>query len=217
MAVYTVFNVAVLVILGLIARFADKNKIEKEKGGYSTQNLVIVAVLAAIAGVINTGVGNIWYLANTSLGPLGGALIQGMFMWAYILAAFIVKKPGVALIFGLIESATEVLLGNAAGIGTLGWGISQGLGIEIVLLICAYSRFGMVTAIMAGVASSQFGTLWSSIFYGCGSGLLQRCLDRCSRKYDLRCHFQRSSGIRPGGKNLKDRTPPVLKEKIVYE
>ncbi len=166
MAVYTVFNVAVLIVLGLIALFTDKNKIEKEKGGYSTQNLVIVAVLAAIAGVINTGVGNIWYLANTSLGPLGGALIQGMFMWAYILAAFIVRKPGVALIFGIIESATEVLLGNAAGIGTLGWGISQGLGIEIVLLITLYSRFGIMTAVMAGIASSQFGTLWSSIFYG---------------------------------------------------
>ncbi len=166
MAVYTVFNVAVLVVLGLIARFADKNKVEKEAGGYTTQNLVMVAVLAAIAGVLNTGIGNLWYLANTSLGPLGGALIQGMFMWAYILAAFIVRKPGVALIFGIIEGAVEVLLGNAAGIGTLGWGISQGLAIEVVLMICSYSRFGMITAVMAGVASSQFGTLWSSVFYG---------------------------------------------------
>lgn len=166
MAVYTIFNVVVLVVLGLIARFTDKNKVEKEAGGYSTQNLVIVAVLAAIAGVINTGVGNLWYLANTSLGPLGGALIQGMFMWAYILAVFIVRKPGVALIFGLIEASTEVLLGNAAGIGTLGWGISQGLAIEVILMFAAYSRFGLITAIMAGIASSQFGTIWSSIFYG---------------------------------------------------
>ncbi len=166
MAVYTVFNVAVLVVLGLIARFTDKNLVEKEASGYTTQNLVMVAVLAAIAGVLNTGIGNLWYLANTSLGPLGGALIQGMFMWAYILAAFIVRKPGVALAFGIIEGSVEVLLGNAAGIGTLGWGISQGLAIEAVLLICGYSRFGLITAILAGVASSQFGTLWSSVFYG---------------------------------------------------
>jgi energy-coupling factor transport system substrate-specific component len=89
-----------------------------------------------------------------------------MFMWAYILAVFIVRRPGVALIFGLIEASTEVLLGNAAGIGTLGWGISQGLAIEAILLLCSYSRFGLVTAVIAGMASSQFGTLWSSIFYG---------------------------------------------------
>jgi len=166
MAFYTIFNVVLVVLLGLAARFTDKKKMEKEQGGYSTQNLVIAAVLAAIAGVINTGVGNLWYLANTSLGPLGGALIQGMFMWAYILAVFIVRKPGIALIFGLIEASTEVLLGNAAGIGTLGWGISQGLAIEAVLLCVGYSRFGLITAVLAGVASSQFGTLWSSVFYG---------------------------------------------------
>ena len=166
MVVYTIFNVALVVALGLIARFTSKNVVEKETKGYTTQNLVIVAVLAAIAGVINTGMGNIWYLANTSLGPLGGALIQGMFMWAYILAAFMVRKPGVALAFGIIESATEVILGNAAGIGTLGWGISQGVAIEAILLICAYRRFGLVAALMAGIASSQFGTLWSSVFYG---------------------------------------------------
>lgn len=166
MVLYTIFNVVVVVALGLIARFTDKNVIDKDKTGYSTQNLVIVAVLAAIAGVINTGVGNLWYLANTSLGPLGGALIQGMFMWAYILAVFIVRKPGIALIFGVIEASTEVLLGNAAGIGTLGWGISQGLAIEAVLLCVGYSRFGLITALMAGMASSQLGTLWSSIFYG---------------------------------------------------
>ena len=166
MVLYTIFNVVVVLALGLIARFADKQVIDKDKTGYSTQNLVIVAVLAAIAGVINTGVGNLWYLANTSLGPLGGALIQGMFMWAYILAVFIVRKPGIALIFGLIEASTEVLLGNAAGIGTLGWGISQGLAIEAVLLCVGYSRFGLITALMAGMASSQLGTLWSSIFYG---------------------------------------------------
>lgn len=166
MAFYTVFNIAVVILLGIIARFTDKNVVKKQTKGYTTQNLVIVAVLAAIAGVINTGVGNIWYLANTSLGPLGGALIQGMFMWAYILAVFIVRKPGVALAFGLIEAATEVLLGNAAGIGTLGWGISQGLAIEAVLMICSYKRFGLMTALMAGVAASQFGTIWSSIFYG---------------------------------------------------
>ncbi len=166
MVVYTIFNVAVVIVLGLVARFTSKNVVEKESKGYTTQNLVIVAVLAAIAGVINTGMGNIWYLANTSLGPLGGALIQGMFMWAYILAAFMVRKPGVALAFGIIESATEVILGNAAGIGTLGWGISQGLAIEAILLICSYRRFGLVAALMAGIASSQFGTLWSSVFYG---------------------------------------------------
>jgi energy-coupling factor transport system substrate-specific component len=133
---------------------------------YTTRDIVIIAVIAAITGVVNTGVGNLWYLANTSLGPLGGAMLQGAFMWAYILAMWLVRKPGAALIVGIIEASTEILLGNAAGIGTLGWGITQGLAIEAVMAISNYQKFDMLTAILAGAAASQFGTIWTSVLYG---------------------------------------------------
>jgi energy-coupling factor transport system permease protein len=133
---------------------------------YTTRDIVIVAVIAAIAGVINTGTGQVWYLANSSLGPLGGALLQGAFMWAYILVVWLVRKPGAALFLGLIETSVEVLLGNASGIGTLGWGLTQGLAVEAVVMIAGYNRLGLWTALLAGAASSQFGTLWTAIFYG---------------------------------------------------
>ncbi|MEN6482637.1 MAG: ECF transporter S component [Anaerolineaceae bacterium] len=143
---------------------------EKKKSGwnfnYSTRDIVIIAVIAAITGVINTGVGNIWYLLNTSLGPIGGALLQGSFMWAYILAMWLVRKPGTALIVGVIEAATEILMGNAAGVGTLGWGLLQGLGIEIVMAFSNYMKYDILIAILAGAAASQLGTVWSSILYG---------------------------------------------------
>ena len=142
---------------------------EKKSGwnfNYTTRDIVIIAVIAAITGVVNTGLGNVWYLLNTSLGPMGGALLQGSFMWAYILAMWLVRKPGTALIVGIIEAAVEILMGNAAGVGTLGWGITQGLGVEAVMALCNYSKFGIIPAICAGAAASQFGTIWSSVLYG---------------------------------------------------
>ena len=39
---------------------------------YTTRDIVIIAVIAAITGVVNTGVAQVWNLANSSLGPLGG-------------------------------------------------------------------------------------------------------------------------------------------------
>jgi energy-coupling factor transport system substrate-specific component len=142
----------------------------QQKGGwnfnYSTRDIVIVAVIAAITGVVNTGVGNIWALANSSLGPLGGALLQGAFMWAYILAMWLVRKPGAALAVGVIESAVEILLGNQSGVGTLGWGLFQGVAIEAVMAVVNYKKFGMWTAILAGAAASQFGTVWTAILFG---------------------------------------------------
>jgi len=169
---YAIVNVCIVAVLGLVCRIFGKQSSSQVVGakapktGYSTRNIVIIAIIAAIAGVVNTGVGNVWYLLNTSLGPLGGDLLQGAFMWAYVLAAYLVRKPGAALLVGVIESSVEILLGNAAGIGTLGWGLSQGIGIEAVILICGYKKYGMLTALLAGAAASQFGTLWSAILYG---------------------------------------------------
>jgi len=133
---------------------------------YTTRDIVIIAVIAAIAGVINTGTGNIWYLANSSLGPLGGALLQGAFMWAYIRVMWLVRKPGAAIFLGIIETAVEVLLGNASGIGTLGWGLTQGLGVEIVMAISGYQNFSIWAAIAAGASASQFGTTWTAVLFG---------------------------------------------------
>jgi len=167
MTIYVIVNIAILLVLGAIARAFGKST---GKGGwnfhYTTRDIVILAVIAAIAGVINTGMGNVWYLANSSLGPLGGALLQGAFMWAYVLVVWLVRKPGAALLLGIIEASVEILLGNAAGVGTLGWGISQGLAIEVVMAMSNYSHYDIVTAICAGAAASQFGTIWTSVLFG---------------------------------------------------
>ncbi len=168
MGLYVVVNLVIVVVLGLVAR-----QFGKANGGgggwnfsYSTRDIVIIAVIAAIAGVVNTGTGNVWYLANSSLGPMGGALLQGAFMWAYILVVWLVRKPGAALILGIIETAVEVLLGNASGIGTIGWGVSQGLGVEIVMALTMYGHYDILTAICAGAASSQLGTVWTAMLFG---------------------------------------------------
>ncbi len=94
-------NLAVLVVLGLILRAVKSEP--TAKGGfnfkYTTSDLVIMAVLGALAGVINTWMGNIWYAAN-SVSPIYGAALQGTFMWAYILAYFLIRKSGSMLIIG---------------------------------------------------------------------------------------------------------------------
>lgn len=168
MTLYLVVNIAIVIVAGLIARTVGEKTLEGSNYDfdYSTRDIVILAVIAAIAGVVNTGMGNLWYLANSSLGPMGGALLQGSFMWAYVLVMWLIRKPGAALALGIIEASVEILLGNASGVGTLGWGISQGLAIEIVMAIAMYAKFDLVAALAAGAASSQFGTVWTAIFFG---------------------------------------------------
>lgn len=163
-------NLVILVVLGLVVKAVSSNPIGK--GGfnfnYSTSDLVIMAVLGALAGVINTWMGNIWYAANT-VSPIYGAALQGTFMWAYILAYFLVRKSGSMLIIGIIEAGVEALLGNQAGLNTLGWGITQGIGAEVVMWFCNYGKFGWLALGLAGAGASQFGTVWSFILYGWSS------------------------------------------------
>ena len=143
---------------------------ETKRGGwdfhYTSRDIVILAVIAAISGVVNTGLSQIWTLANTALGPLGGALLQGTFMWSYVLAMWVVRKPGAALAIGLIGTMIQVVAGNPAGIASTGWGVTQGLAIEGVMALANYKKYSLVVAMLAAAASSQFGTLWTAILFG---------------------------------------------------
>ena len=163
-------NIVILVVLGMAARTVKSDP--TAKGGfnfnYTTSDLVIMAVLGALAGVINTWMGNVWYAANT-VNPIYGAALQGTFMWAYVLAYFLVRKSGAMLVIGIIEAGVEALLGNQAGLSTLGWGITQGIGAEVVMWFCNYGKFGWLALGLAGAGASQFGTLWSFILYGWSS------------------------------------------------
>lgn len=148
-----------------------KNKTAETKAGgwnfnYTTRDLILLAVIGAIAGVINVGMGIVWNAANAAGGPLAGAALQGTFMWAYLLAFFLVRKPGSMLIIGLLEASIEALLGNPSGISTIGWGLTQGLGAEIVMAINNYSNFSWFAFAMAGAAASQFGTVWTAYLFG---------------------------------------------------
>ena len=165
-----VINIVILVVLGLIIKAVKSDP--TGKGGfnfnYTTSDLVIMAVLGALAGVVNTWMGNVWYAANT-VSPIYGAALQGTFMWAYLLSYFLVRKSGSMLIIGIVEAGVEALLGNQAGLNTLGWGITQGIGAEVVMWFCSYSKFGWLAFGLAGAGASQFGTVWSFILYGWSS------------------------------------------------
>ena len=165
-----VINLVILVVLGLIARVVKSDP--TTKGGfnfnYTTSDLVIMAVLGALSGTINQWLGNVWFAANI-VNPIYGAIFQGTFVWAYILAYLLIRKSGVMLIVALVDTAVESLLGNQAGLNTLGWGVTQGLAAEVVMWFCNYSKFGWLVLCIAAAAASQFGTFWSFILYGWSS------------------------------------------------
>ncbi len=140
-----------------------------ENRRYTTLDLVIIAVLGVVFGVLNTPFGVLFQFLQSTFGPAGQALFAP---WAIgmALTAFIVRKPGAAFINGLINGLFQVLSGNPAGLINLGWGFALGLGVEIGVAIDWYvlrggRRFNWVTAVLAGGFATGLSYAVSAVAY----------------------------------------------------
>ena len=136
--------------------------------GFTTLDLVVIAVLGVVFGVLNTPFGVIFQFLQTTFGPAGQALFAP---WAIsmVMSAMIVRKPGAAFLNGLINGLFQVLSGNPAGLVNLGWGFALGLGVEVGLALYLYlagsRRINVVGAMLAGGIATGFSYAVSAIVY----------------------------------------------------
>ncbi len=143
---------------------------------WRTVDLVTAAMLGVAFGVAYWGWSAAYNLispAFAAVPPLGG-LLGGPWLMAGVVGALVVRRPGAALLSELLAANVEYLLGNQWGVSTLIAGALQGLGIEIVLAIVLFRRFGPVVA-AAGAALSagletayEFGAYDYATTFGAG-------------------------------------------------
>ena len=119
---------------------------------WRTLDIVTAAVLGVALGVAFWG----WDFAYDALlplfvvlAPLQG-LINGFRFLGGVVGALVVRRPGAALFVELLAAFTEMVLGNSWGVTTMLSGLLQGLGVEIVMALFFYRRFGAPTAVVAG-------------------------------------------------------------------
>jgi energy-coupling factor transport system substrate-specific component len=165
-----IVNVLIVVVAGLLARAVPGQQIRSKDAplpwGWNVRDIVLVAVLAAIVGVIQTGES---YIFQTSLalgGAIGSAIFQGAFGWGYVISFMLIRKPGAMLVFAVLETSVEALTGNPAGIYTIGWGVTQGLAAEAVMAFVRWSKIGPWVFFLSSAVNAQFGTVWSWYLYG---------------------------------------------------
>lgn len=126
-------------------------------------DLVLVTVLAACLGVASWGWTFLYEFSKPVLQIFGiKYLLSGFWIIPCLLPAFIVRKPGAALLAGLVEAFVELLITNW-GVTALMWGFVQGLGAEIVFLIFMYRNWNAFVVCLAGAVSAVFS--YSLDFY----------------------------------------------------
>lgn len=130
---------------------------------YRTIDLVTVATIGVATGVVFWAWDQAWNgistLALFTAPPVLG-LLTGPWLIGGVLGGLIVRRPGAALAAEFIGSVVEMLIGNQWGSSTMISGLLQGLGVEVILALVLYKRFGVVVAALGGALAGAF-----EIFY----------------------------------------------------
>ncbi|MBN3457620.1 ECF transporter S component [Mycobacterium sp. DSM 3803] len=119
-------------------------------------DIVVASVLAVAAGLVFV----FWNIASnpltaplTALLPGLQALAGGGWLFAGVLTALVIRKPGAALYGEVVAATVSALVGNQWGVLTIESGLVQGLGAELVFAIFLYRRWNLPVAALAGAAA----------------------------------------------------------------
>ncbi|MGE2729161.1 ECF transporter S component [Mycolicibacterium vaccae] len=119
-------------------------------------DIVVASVLAVAAGMVFV----MWNVASNPLGePLGAllpglqALLGGGWLFAGVLTALVIRKPGAALYGELVAATVSALVGNQWGVLTLESGLVQGLAAELVFAVFLYRSWNLPVALLSGAVA----------------------------------------------------------------
>ncbi|GAA3923201.1 ECF transporter S component [Microbacterium invictum] len=136
-------------------------------------DIVVASVLGVASGLIFL-LWNIGYLGPKALLepllPGLQGLLDGPWLFAGVLGALIIRKPGAAIYTETLAAVVSALVGNQwGGFLTIEAGLVQGLGAEIVFLIVAYKLWSFPVAILAGAGAGLAGAINNLILWYAGS------------------------------------------------
>jgi energy-coupling factor transport system substrate-specific component len=140
-------------------------------------DIVVASVIGVAAGLIFL----LWNIAyrgpSALLEPLLPGLqglLDGPWLFAGVLGALIIRKPGAAVYTEVVAAAVSALtlIGNTWGAFlTLEAGLVQGIGAELVFLLFFYRRWSLPVAILAGVGAALAGGVNNLLLWYAGADI----------------------------------------------
>lgn len=137
---------------------------ESTKSSFTTVELVFIAILGVVFGIVNNLFG-IVYTGLNAINPMA-ATFFAPFGMVTLLAAFIVRKPGAALLAGVINGLVQFLAGNPSGLWTIAFGLAHGVGTELVFFIYRYKAWGWVPCFIASAVDAVFNMAVVVVAFG---------------------------------------------------
>ncbi|MCO6388393.1 ECF transporter S component [Aliihoeflea sp. 40Bstr573] len=136
--------------------------------GWTLREILIVAVLGAVFGILYLAWVQVWLIAQAIFGAVTMDVVMGFWFIVSIIAAAIIRKPGAALLSEVLAALVQVLLGSPAGLLLLVTGLVQGAGAEAVFAATRWKNYRLPVLMLAGVgaAIASFIYTWIRFDYG---------------------------------------------------
>jgi len=134
---------------------------------WRTRDIVVAAVIGVAFGVVFWA----WNLAYTAADPVFAFapwlkdLMYGVWLMPAVLAPLIIRKPGAAIFAEMVAAGLSALLGSVWGPDVLLSGFLQGAAAELVFAFTLYRSYGVVTLVLAAVASALAAFLHDWVIY----------------------------------------------------
>lgn len=140
---------------------------------WKMKEVVLTVILAVACGVIYLGWSTLWIPISALVGPVGAGFMFGIWIIASPIVAYIIRKPGAALIAEVAAAAVELLTGSHFGLSALLIGVFQGIGAEIAFALFGYKRYNLMTLMLSGALAAVGGVLYNLVANGFGYYTLQ--------------------------------------------
>jgi energy-coupling factor transport system substrate-specific component len=132
---------------------------------WKLKDVITVGIVSIVFAIVYLMAVYLGIFFSTLLTPVGLAVLAnepifGIWFMASTFIAFILRKPGAALITEMLSALIEVLLGSMYGPLVLVSGALQGLGAELIFFIYRYQNFSLKVMCLAGVGAGIFSFVW---------------------------------------------------------
>jgi energy-coupling factor transport system substrate-specific component len=133
----------------------------RSRRGWTTRDAVLIAVLAVVFAFLYIQWTPIWVAAEALDAQIGQEAVFGFWLVAGVLASYITRRPGAALVGEFLAALAEVLFGAAAGTPLLITGIMEGLGAEIVFGARRWQDYSLPMVLLAGAVAMLVALPWN--------------------------------------------------------
>ncbi|AZK46492.1 ECF transporter S component [Paenibacillus lentus] len=127
---------------------------------WKLRDIIVLSSLSVVFAVVYLIFLQIGNVLVGFMGPMGYEVIFGIWFIVSIIAAYILRKPGAALLSETIAGTIEVLIGNVTGPILILSAFIQGLGAEAAFAVVRYRYYNTSVLIGAGVGAAVFSFAW---------------------------------------------------------